>query len=201
MKLYYSKGACSLAVRILINELALSCEYEAVNLKTKQTETGKDFLTINPKGAVPTLVTDHGDVLTENAVIHQYIADTYHADRFLPTLGNFKRYRVLEWLNYVTTEIHKGLGILFNPNFSQETREQVLIPLVKRKLDYLNHHLKTHRYLLGDEFTLPDGYLYTVLNWTFIFKIPLSDWPAVARYVDEVKARPAVQKSLQEEGL
>lgn len=201
MKLYYSKGACSLAVRILINELGIPCEFEAVNLKTKQTETGQDFLKINPKGQVPTIITNEDEVLTENAVIHQYIADTQHAFTLLPKLGDFKRYRVLEWLNYVTTEMHKGLGVLFNQQLSQDTRDNVMLPMIKKKFDYLNNHLLTHRYLAGEDYTLSDGYLFTVLNWIFHFKIPLSDWVHLDRYFKEVKSRPAVQKSLKEEGL
>src|SRR5689334_13101143 len=108
MKLYYSKGACSLAVRILLHELGIKSEFEAVDLKTKRTETNADFLKINPKGAVPTLTTDKQEILTENAVILCYLADEYKAIELLPAPGNFKRYRVLEWLNYVATEIHKG---------------------------------------------------------------------------------------------
>src|SRR5437870_2266196 len=113
MKLYYSKGACSLAVRILINELNISCKYEAVNLKTKETETGKNFYEINPKGAVPTLILENNNVLTENAVIHQYLADQQKAHHLLPNLNDFKRYQVLEWLNFIATELHKGFSPLF----------------------------------------------------------------------------------------
>ena len=116
MRLYYSKGACSLVVRIVIHELGLPFEYEAVNLKTKVTATGEDYLAINPKGAVPAILTDDNILLTENAVIQQYLADKAYASQLLPAVNDIKRYQVLEWLNYVTTEIHKGFGPLFNSN-------------------------------------------------------------------------------------
>lgn len=110
MKLYYSKGACSLAPRIIINELGVKSEFEAVDLAAKKTETGQNFLSINPKGAVPVLITNDGQTLTENAVILQYLADTNEGTELLPAFGSFKRYRVLEWLNYIATELHKGAG-------------------------------------------------------------------------------------------
>src|SRR5690349_19217638 len=122
MKLYYSKGACSLAVRIIINEIGLQSEYEAVDLKTKKTATGQDFLKINPKGSVPVIQTDEKQILTENAVIQQYLADTNKATQLLPALGNFERYRVLEWLNFISTELHKGFSPLFNPNVPNELK-------------------------------------------------------------------------------
>ena len=112
MRLYYSKGACSLAVRIIINEIGTKCEYEAVDLKSKKTETGQDFLTINPKGAVPTLLTENNEILTEALVIQVYLADQFKNHQLLAPLGDFKRYRTMEWLNYVATELHKGVGIL-----------------------------------------------------------------------------------------
>src|SRR5688572_12009519 len=113
MKLYYSKGACSLAVRIILHEIGAACEFEAVDLATKKTETGMDFLKINPKGAVPTLILDDKAILTENAVIQQYLAEKYHATQLLPPLGDMKRYRVLEWLNFISTDLHKSCGPLF----------------------------------------------------------------------------------------
>ena len=201
MKLYYAKGACSLAVRITINELGLKSEYESVDLKTKQTETGQDFLKINSKGAVPTLLTDQGEILTENAVIQQYLADEAQATQLLPKTGDFKRYRVLEWQNYVSTELHKGVGILFNPNLPQEMREKITIPAIKSKMAYLNQHLGSHTYLLGDQFTLPDAYLFVILNWVIYHQFNLSDWPNVHRYFAALQQRPSIQKSMKEEKL
>lgn len=201
MKLYYSKGACSLAVRIVINEIGLNCEYEAVDLKTKKTESGKDFYTINSKGQVPTLVTDDKEILTENAVIQQYLADTAHAEHLLPTIDRFERYRVLEWLNYVATEMHKGVGILFNGAIPNEVRDAIFIPLINKKLSFLDQHLSKSEYLHGKHFTLPDAYLFVILNWAVHFKIDLRPYQHLSRYFIELQKRPAVRKSLEEEHL
>lgn len=201
MKLYYTKGACSLTVRILINELGLNSEYEAVNLQTKQTETGKDFLKINPKGAVPTLVTTDGKVVTENAIIQQYLAEANQAFELLPPIGEFKRYQVLEELNFISTEIHKGFSPLFNPNIPQEIKDKIFIPHLKSKITLLDKQLAQKKYLSGDHFTLPDIYFYVMLTWALSFKFNMSEWPNVARYFIELQKRQAIQKSLHQEGL
>lgn len=201
MKLYYSKGACSLAINILIHELGLPCEYIAVDLKTHKTAAGDDFYQINPKGSVPVLVLDNGEILTENAVIHQYLADKNTANHFLPPLNDLKRYRTLEWLNFVTTEMHKGCAPFFNPNLPQEAKDKVFIPNIKNKLNYLEKHLEKNKYLMGDNFMLPDGYLFTILNWLKYFTIDIKEWPNVSRYFDAVKNRQAVQAALKQEGL
>lgn len=201
MKLYYSKGACSLAVRIVIHELKLKAEFESVDLKNKTTETGANYLMINPKGAVPVLVIENNEILTENAVIQQYLADTHQAHHLLPSIGDFKRYRVLEWLNYVTTEMHKGVGIMFNPMLTEEMKNNVIKPMIKHKLNYLDHHFSDHKFLLSDEFTLPDAYLFVVLNWLQFFAIDINQWQNLARYFAELKTRPSIAQSLQEEGL
>lgn len=200
MKLYYSRGACSLAVRIIINELKLPCKYEAVDLKTKQTENGTDFLTINPKGAVPTLETKDGNILTENTVILQYLADTNHATDLLPAVGDFARYRVLEWLNYITTELHKSFTPLFNHALSADIKKTIFIPIIKTKLNFVNKQLTKH-YLLGDKFTLPDAYLVVMLNWAMYFKFDLQEWPNLARFHTELKQRSSVQAALEQEQL
>jgi glutathione S-transferase len=201
MKLYYSKGACSLASRIIINELDLPCDYEAVDLRAKKTETGQDFYKINSKGAVPTLQTDTGEILTENAIIQQYLAEQSHAIQLLPPVGDFKRYRVLEWQNYVASDLHKGVGSLFNPGFTQEIKDGVIVPMVKTKMTYVNERLKGKHYLLGEQFTLPDAYLFIILRWVAYFKLDMMQWPDLARYFEELKKRPSVAKSLQQEGL
>ena len=199
MKLYYTKGACSLAVRIIINELGLESEYEAVNLRAKETASGKDFLSINPKGAVPVIQLNNGHFLTENAVILQYLADTSNATHLLPPIGDFKRYEVLEWLNYITTELHKSFGALFNPTISDELKEQVFIPLIKAKLNYVNRHLEDHAYLLGNHFTLPDAYLFVMLLWSVSFKLDLKEWAHLSRYFNELNKRASIQHSLKQE--
>lgn len=201
MKLYYTKGACSLAIRIVINEIGINADYEAVDLKTKKTENGFDFLQINPKGAVPTIITDENETLTENAVIQQYLAERYKADNLLPPLGEFQRYRVLEWLNFVTTELHKSFSLLFNPQLSTEVKDSLIIPLIKKKFFYIEAHLKKNEYLCGEKFTLPDAYLFVMLLWAKNFHIDLSENTAVSRYLVELQKRASIQQSLKQEKL
>jgi len=201
MKLYYSKGACSLAARIIINELGLNCEYDAVDLKTKRTESGMDFLTFNAKGSVPVLEIKEGEVLTENAVIQQYLADQQSAYQLLPKVGDFKRYRVLEWLNYISTELHKGFGPLFNATISPELKEQIFVANLNNKFSFVNKHLEQHPYLCGDHFTLPDAYLFVMIFWGLIKKLNIQQWPALNKYFDNLQQRKAIIKSLLEENL
>lgn len=201
MKLFFSKGACSLATRIVINEIGIKSEFEAVNLKTKKTATGQDYLTINPKGAVPAIDIGKGEILTENAVIQQYLADTNHATQLLPEVGNINRYHVLEWLNYVSTEIHKGFSPLFNSNVAQAEKDKIFIPNLLSKFKFVDKQLQSHAYLTGKNFTLPDAYLFVMIAWAGNFKFNLSEWPNVSRYFGELLQRPAIKKSLQEEGL
>jgi glutathione S-transferase len=202
MKLYYSKGACSLAVRIVIHELELPCEFEAVNLSTKQTETGHDFMTVTAKGSVPTLVLDSGEVLTENSVIQEYLAEKYDTQhQLLADTGDFKRYRTLEWLNYVSTELHKGFSPFFNTKLSAEIKNTVFAPAFKAKLDFVDKHLATNQYLTGDTLNLADGYLYVILTWIRHQQWNVHDWANLSRYVRELQLRPAIIRSLQEEGL
>lgn len=201
MKLYYMKGSCSLVVRIIINELELESQFESVDLKTKKTETGKDFLMINPKGSVPVIELNHGEVLTEGAVILQYLADHAKAFTLLPQVGDMNRYRILEWVNYIATELHKGLGIFFNPSITEELQHQVFIPLLKPKFNYLNNCLQHHEYLAGDQFTLPDAYLFVILRWASHFKIELTEWNNLIRYFITLTNRKSIQQSLMQEGL
>src|SRR5579885_487709 len=201
MKLEYTKGACSLATRIIINEIGLPCEYESVDLAYKKTQNGQNYFNINPKGAVPALTLDNGEVLTENAVIMQYLADSTNAVKLLPPQGDFMRYRVLEWLNYVATELHKGFSPMFNPHMPQDVKDHVIIPMLKAKLSFINIHLENHRYLLGDEFTLPDAYLFVMISWAGYFKFNMNEWEYLSRYYTELQKRKSVQQSLTEEGL
>lgn len=200
MKLYYSKGACSLAIRILLHEIGVTCEYEAVNLKTKQTETGKDYLKISEKGAVPVLEIDDQTVLTENVVIQQYLAETYHATRLLPAIGDFKRYRVLEWLVFITTDLHKNFSPLFNQDVPQEVKDRVFLPVIRKKLTYVEAKMSDEGYLMGD-FTLADCYLFVMLLWLPNFKEKLSAWPKLERYFERMKKRASVVEALREESL
>ena len=199
MKLYYSPGACSQAPHILLHELGLSHDAERVDLKEKRVESGGDFLAINPKGAVPTLELDSGDILTENAVILQYLGDRSSVGEVLPPLGNFRRYRVLELVNFITTELHKRFGFLFNPNATDEMKQLVIEDLGK-KLDYMDRELGDGPFLMGDELTLPDPYLFVITNWTDKF-IGLDRWANLKAFRTRMLERPSVRHVLRFEGL
>jgi glutathione S-transferase len=200
MKLYYFPGACSLSPHIALREAGLAFDLEKMDPKTKKTEKGADFLKVNPKGYVPALQLDDGEVLTEAAVIVQYIADKKPEARLLPPAGGMERYRAQEWLNYVATEIHKGIGALFNPNASDQWK-QVLREALAPKFDLLTKRLDGRNYVFGDTFTVIDGYLFTVLGWPQYVGIDLAKWPALKAYSDRIAKRPAVQAALKAEGL
>lgn len=202
MKLYYSKGACSLAIRILIHELGIKSEFESVNLGTKQTETGKDFLSITSKGSVPALLIDDSvTVLTEGVVIQQYLADTHNGQAFLPPVGDFNRYRVLEWMNFVATDLHKNCSPLFNSKIPADLKESIFKPNLKRSVDFLEKHLATNKYLNGDSVCIADFYCFVVLRWLSHFNMPLSKFPSIEQYFDRLNERKAFQAALKEEGL
>jgi len=201
MKLYYAKGACSLAVRIAINELNLNCQYESVDLKDKITEDNQNYLDINLKGAVPALELDNGDVLTENVVIQQYLADTHNGHALLPPIGDLKRYHVLASLEYVSTELHKTLGALFNPNITNDMKSDFIMPMVMNKFKYVNSILEQQDYFSGPAFTLSDGYLFVILRWAKFFEIDLSNFSNILRYFDNLNERESIRKSLEQEGI
>lgn len=200
MKLFYSQGACSLVIRILLNEMGIPADYEAVNLQTKQTKEGQDFLTINPKGSVPTLCLENHEILTESAVIMQYLADHYQATNLLPPVGDFQRYRVLEWVNYITTELHKGFAPLFNATIPEDLKEQVFIPILMRKLQYVDQALQDRTYLMGKHFTLPDAYLFVILRWA-IAKLDMASFVHLMAYQSSLKVRKSIADAVQQEGL
>jgi glutathione S-transferase len=200
MKLYFTKGACSLVVRIICNELNLNIDYEAVDLRAKKTSAGEDYYAINPKGAVPALQLDDKQILTENSAILQYLADTHHADQLLPTVGDFSRYRVIEWLGYMNSEVHKNFGGLLNKAIPEEIKQNIFLPMLKSKFEFLDKNLQQKKYLLGDNFTLPDAYLFVMIRWLSIFKIDIAGWSNLDRYYNELKSRKSIQKSLADEG-
>ncbi len=201
VKLYYYKAACSLVVRIILNELAIEFQDEAVDLRAKVTASGDNFLTINPKGAVPTLVLDNGDVITENQVILQYLADTTSGQKLLAPVGDIKRYHTLEWLNYMATELHKSLGLFFAPGVTDEFKSEVLTPMIQKKFGYIDQHLSHNTYLMGDHFTLPDAYLFVMVMWTHYFKLDLSAYSHLTKYIGHMQQRPSVINSLKQEEL
>jgi glutathione S-transferase len=199
MKLFYMPGACSLAPHIALREAGLPFDLELVD-RSKKTGSGADYWTINPKGAVPAVKLDDGQVLTEAGVIQQYIADKVPAKKLAPAAGTPERYRLQEWLNYIASELHKGIGQLFNPAMPDDYKEAVKKGLAARQFAYLEKALAGRDYLLGD-FTIADGYAFTVLNWTKLHKMDLTAFPNVVAYMQRVAARPAVQAAMSAEGL
>jgi glutathione S-transferase len=200
MKLYYAKGACSQAPHIILHEAGLPHDSAKVDLKTKKLDDGSDYLRINPKGAVPALELDDGQVLTENAVILQYIADHAGAFELLPQPGDMQRYRVLEWVNFVATELHKAFGPLFNPTAGEEAK-QLARDTIGKKLDFVERQIGDNDYLLGDRFTLPDAYLFVILGWTGKMGIDLAHWPKLAVLRERIARRESARQVLEFEGL
>ena len=200
LKLYYSPGACSQAVHIVLHETGLSHDSIRVDLKAKKLEDGSDYLRINPKGAVPALDLGNGEVLTENAVILQYLGDRAGSSDLLPPLGDFRRYRVLEWLNFVATELHKGFGPLFNPAAGEDSK-QLARDVLTKKFDFVERELGEGPYLTGDRLTLADAYLFVLLGWTRVSRIDLGRWPNLTAFRDRMRERPSVRRVLEFEGL
>ena len=200
MKLYYSPGACSLSPHIALREAGIAFQAEKVDLATKKTESGADYRAINPKGYVPALLLDDGEVLTEGSAIVQYIADQKPGSHLAPANGTPARYRLQEWLNYITAELHKSVGSLFNAKMPKEWQDQVKEAIASR-FDFLSKQLAGKTYLTGDGFSVADGYLFTVLGWTQYVGIDLAKWPVLKAYCDRIAQRPAVQAALKAEGL
>jgi glutathione S-transferase len=200
MKLFYFPGACSLSPHIVMLEAGIPFSMVKVDIATKKTADGADFLAVNPKGAVPALQLDDGRVLTEGPVIVQYLADLKPESGLAPRAGTFERYQLMEALNFLTSEVHKGLGSLFNPHISAENREATLTQLGK-KFDWLSKQLTGKTYLVGNSFTVADAYLFTLLGWTKPTKVDLSKWPVLAAYHANIARRPKVQEAMRAEGL
>lgn len=200
MKLYYAPGACSQAPHIILHELGLHHESARVNLPSKTLDDGSSYLNINPKGAVPALELDNGEVLTENAVILQYLGDRSGSPELLPPVGDFRRYKVLEWMNYIATELHKGFGPLWNPATSEEMK-RLTRDLVANRFDYVEQRLGDGPYLMGERFTLADAYLFVILGWTTIHQIDLGRRPNLTAFRERMKQRPSVRQVLEFEGL
>lgn len=200
MKLYFSPGACSLSPRIALLEAGLPFTTQKVDTKTKLLDGGGDFWAINSKGYVPTLELDNGQVLTEGPAIVQYIADQNPESGLAPKAGTMERYRLQEWLNFITSEIHKGFSPLFDPTLTPEVK-QVFKDKLGKRFDWLTTQLTGKQYLLGETFTVADGYLFTVLNWCQWVGIDLAKWPMLKDYQARVSARPKVQEALKAEGL
>jgi len=200
MKLYYSPGACSLAPHIVASELGIDLELDRVDLKTKKTASGEDFAAINPKGYVPALRMDDGAILTEGQVISQFLADLEPDAALVPPNNTLPRYRIQETLGYINSELHKSFSPLFNPATSAEVRAERETYLRKR-FTLIEARLAEHEFLMGDEFSIADAYLYTVTNWSNFVKMDLAEFPHLMAFQERVGARPAVQAALRAEGL
>jgi glutathione S-transferase len=199
MKLYYAPAACSLAPHIAAREAGLDLALEKVDLKAKKTESGRDYFSVNPKGAVPALEIDGGEVLTENAIVLQYLADKAPQSGLMISNG-MARWRFLELVNFIATELHKGFGPLWDPRTSATGRE-IAVENLSKRFDILDRQLGNQPYLTGDRFTIADAYAYAVLNWTKIHNIDVGRWPRLMAFLDRVAARPAVRRARAEEGL
>jgi glutathione S-transferase len=200
MQLYFSPGACSLASHITALEAGVPIQLERADTKTKKLVDGSDYYAVNSKGAVPALKLDDGQVLTEGVAIMQYLADRKPESKLVPANGTLERYRVQEWLNYITSEVHKGYSPLWNSAADPKVKEYALANLEK-KLDWINGQLAGKQYLTGDNFTVADAYLFTVINWSFFLGMNLDKWPALKDFHARVAARPKVQEALTAEGL
>jgi glutathione S-transferase len=199
MKLYYSPGACSQAPHIILHEIGIHHDAAKVDLKSKMVEDGRSYLQVNPKGSVPALELDNGEVLTENAVILQYLADRSGSTDVLPPLGDFRRYRTLEWLNFMATELHKGFAPLFRSDAGDETK-QFARDLVSARLDHVDRELGEGPFLAGDTLTLADAYLFVITGWAEK-QFGLDKWPNLAAIRQRMLQRPSVRHVLRFEGL
>jgi glutathione S-transferase len=200
MKLYFLPGACSLSPHIVLRETGANFELEKVNLKEKKTSGGGDYLAVNPKGQVPVLQLDSGETLTEGPVIVQYLADQNPAAGLAGAAGTMERYRVQEWLNFTTSELHKNFAPLFRPN-TPDAYKDIARGNLSARYDWINEKLAGKPYLTGDKFTVADAYLFTVTRWAPAVGIDTAKWPHVTAFMDRVAARPKVQEALKAEGL
>jgi len=198
VKLYLSPGACSLSPHIVLREAGIPFEFETVDTAAKRTKSGADYRSINPKGYVPALELEGGQVLTEGPAIVQYLADQKPAAKLVPPPGSMDRYRVQEWLNFITSELHKSFGPLFSPKTPPEWKETLKTNLAGR-FDFLSKKLEGKDYLMGSGFTIADAYLFTILTWTDYVGVDLAKWPVLKAYRERVGARPAVKAAQEAE--
>jgi glutathione S-transferase len=200
MKLFFSPGACSLSPHIVAMEAGLALDLAKVDVRAKKLEDGSDFFAVNPKGYVPALQLDNGELLTEGPAIVQYLADQKPDAKLVPAAGTFERYRVQEMLGYINSELHKTFSPLFNPATTAEVKAEREQYLMKR-FKPLDERLAKGPYLFGDQFTVADAYLFTVTNWANFVKLDLSSLPNLMAFQGRVAARPGVQAALKAEGL
>jgi glutathione S-transferase len=200
MKLYYSPGSCAMSPHIVLSEAGVAYELDRVDLSTKITQSGLPLKDINEQDAVPVLVLDNGETLTEGAAIVQFIADQNPASALAPAAGTLERARVQEWLNYIATEMHKAHVPLFKVDYPQESKD-IALASIKKAYDFVSKKLGSQPFLTGDDFTVADAYMFTIINWHNFTKVDLAPWPLLAAYQTRVAARPAVRAAMREEGL
>lgn len=200
MKLYFAPGACSLSPHIVLHETALPHESIKVDLKSKTTSSGEDYLKINPRGQVPALVLNDGTVLSEGPVIVQYLADQKPDAALAPAPGSAERYRLQEWLNYLTSEVHKSFSPLFRPDTPAEYKD-IAKNALHKQFSYLDDQLAARPYLMGESFSVADAYLFTLSNWAKFVDVDLSPYGNLLSYRKRVGERPTVQAAMRHEGL
>lgn len=200
MKLYYSPGACSLSPHIVLHEAGLPCELVLASTKTHKLPDGTDYYTLNPKGSVPLLELDSGERLTEGPAIVQYLADQVPDRKLAPAFGTMARYRLMEWLNFITSELHKSFGAFFTPGMPDDAKALYRNRL-RQRLQYVDQQLAGKSYLMGDDFTVADAYLFTVSNWTIPTQVDISDLANLQAFRERMLARPSVQAAMKHEGL
>ena len=201
MKLYYSPGACSLSPHIVAREAGIAVDLKKVDLKTKTlADGGASYTAVNAKGYVPALGLDDGSMLTEGPAIVQYLADQKPDSGLAPKSGTTDRLRLQEWLNFISSELHKAMGTFFNPKAPDDWKAAVTERLGVR-MDYVAKELAGKQYLMGDKFSVADAYLFTILNWAPMVKFDMARWPAITEYYKRVAQRPKVQEALKAEGL
>lgn len=200
MKLYYSPGSCGLASQIALREAQQPFDLVKVDFATKTTSEG-DYYKVNPKGFVPALKLDDGDLMTEGAVIVQWIADAYPQYKLLPAFGTKARYKALEWLNFVASDLHKGMAVMFSSLIDAPSKSQYAKGSLFSKFEYIDEHLSANNYVLGDEFSVADAYLYNVLSWPPRVNLDISGYASIQQFMARMERRPSVRDSLIAEGL
>ncbi|EPG4958814.1 TPA: glutathione transferase GstA [Citrobacter amalonaticus] len=200
MKLFYKPGACSLASHITLRESGKDFTLDGVDLMKKRLENGDDFFAVNPKGQVPALLLDDGTLLTEGVAIMQYLADSVPDRQLLAPVSSISRYKTLEWLNYIATELHKGFTPLFRPDTPEEYKPTVCA-LLEKKMQYVDAALKEGQWICGSRFTIADAYLFTVLRWAYAVKLNMDGLENIAAYMKRMAERPGVAAALKAEGI
>ena len=200
MKLFYKPGACSLASHITLRESGKDFTLDGVDLMKKRLENGDDFFAVNPKGQVPALLLDDGTLLTEGVAIMQYLADSVPDRQLLAPTSSLSRYKTIEWLNYIATELHKGFTPLFRPDTPEDFKPTVRA-LLEKKMQYVNDSLKDNQWICGSRFSIADAYLFTVLRWAYAVKLNMAGLSNIDAYMARMAERPAVAAALKAEGL